>query len=182
LGARVTPAVPAQPVRYLEGHCLAYGNTMPYLPVLDLLRACCGILPSDSPAVMTAHVRLGLQTAGIDPDEGEPYLLPLLGVHTRLDRLAGLSPEMRRAQTFATLRQLLLHSTAWHPLVLAVENLHWIDPTSEAFLAALVESLAGTRCLVLTTYRPGYRPPWMEKSYVAQMVLPPFTSQDSRAA
>ena len=173
LGARVTPTAPAQPVRYLEGHCLAYGQTMPYLPVLDLLRACCGILPSDSPAAMTAHIRLGLQTSGLDPDEGEPSLLPLLGVHTRLDRLAGLSPEMRRARTFATLRQLVLYSPAGHPLVLAVENLHWIDPTSEAFLATLVEGLAGTRCLVLTTYRPGYRPPWMEKSYVTQMVLPP---------
>ena len=103
-----------------------------------------------------------------------------LGVPTGTDRLEGLSPEMRRAQTFATLRQLLPHSMAWHSLVLAVENLHWIDPTSEAFLATLVEGMAGTRCLVLTTYRPGYRPPWMEKSYVTQMVLHPLTAQDSR--
>jgi transcriptional regulator with AAA-type ATPase domain/predicted ATPase len=180
LGARVTPAPAASPVRYLEGHCLAYGSTIPYLPALDLLRSCCGIIPSDSPAAMTEKVRLGLQTAGLDPDEGEPYLLPLLGGHTETDRLAGLSPERRRARTFAMLRQLLLHSTTSQPLVLTVENLHWIDPTSEAFLAGLVEGIAGVHCLVLTTYRPGYRPPWIEKSYVTQMVLHPLTSQDSR--
>src|SRR5262245_62952313 len=109
-----------------------------------------------------------------------PYLLPLLGGHTEEDRLASLSPELRRARTFATLRQLLLPSPASPPHVLAVENLHWIDPTSEAFLAALIEGMAGARCLVLTTYRPGYRPPWIEKSYVTQMVLQPLTSQDSR--
>src|SRR5262245_42349526 len=40
--------------------------------------------------------------------------------------------------------------------------------------------LAGARCLLLTTYRPGYRPPWIKKSYVTQMVLQPLTSQDSR--
>jgi predicted ATPase len=180
LGAEVTPAPPAQPVRYLEGHCLAYGSTMPYLPVLDLLRACCGLASSDSPTAMTEKVRLGLQMVGMAPDEGEPYLLPLLGGHPETDRLASLSPEMRRARTFATLRQLLLHSTVSQPLVLAVGNLHWIDPTSEAFLAALVEGMAGAHCLILTTYRPGYRPPWIEKSYVTHMVLQPLTSQDSR--
>ena len=82
LGARMTPAPAAQPVRYLEGHCLAYGSAMPYLPVLDLLRSCCNIMPSDSPGAMTEKVRLGLQTVGMDPDEGESYLLPLLGGHT----------------------------------------------------------------------------------------------------
>ena len=180
LGAGMTPAPAAQPVRYLEGHCLAYGSAIPYLPVLDLLRSCCGIKPSDSPVAMAEKVRLGLQTAGLDPDEGGLYLLPLLGGHTETDRLASLSPELRRARTFATLRQLLLPSSASPPRVLAVENLHWIDPTSEAFLAALIEGMAGARCLVLTTYRPGYRPPWIEKSYVTQMVLQPLTSQDSR--
>ena len=90
-------------------------------------------------------------TVGMDPDEGESYLLPLLGGHTDTDRLAGLSPELRRARTFATLRQLLLSSTEEHLLVLAVENLHWIDPTSEVFIASLVESMTGARCLVLTT-------------------------------
>jgi tetratricopeptide (TPR) repeat protein len=180
LGAGVTPAPAAPPIRYLEGHCLAYGSAIPYLPVLDLLRACCGIAPSDSPVVMAEKVRLGLQAAGMDPDEGELYLLPFLGGHTETDRLASLSPELRQARTFATLRQLLLPGPASPPRVLAVENLHWIDPTSEAFLAALIEGMAGARCLVLTTYRPGYRPPWIEKSYVTQMVLQPLTSQDSR--
>jgi tetratricopeptide (TPR) repeat protein len=180
LGAGMTPAPVAQPIRYLEGHCLAYGSAIPYLPVLDLLRSCCGIAPSDSPTATAEKVRLGLQTAGLDPGEGGLYLLPLLGGHTETDRLASLSPELRRTQTFATLRQLLLPGPASPPLVLAVENLHWIDPTSEAFLAALIEGMAGARCLVLTTYRPGYRPPWIEKSYVTQMVLQPLTSQDSR--
>jgi predicted ATPase len=153
---------------------------MPYLPVLDLLRAYRSITPSDTTMALTEKVRHGLQTAGLDPDEQEPYLLPLLGVHTSMDRLAGLSPERCRARTFTMLRQLLLPIPASHPLVLAVENLHWIDPTPEAFLAALIEGLAGEQCLVLTTYRPGYRPPWIEKSYVTQVVLHPLTSQDSR--
>jgi predicted ATPase len=50
---------------------------------------------------------------------------------------------VRRSRTFETLAQLFLAGSQRQPLVLAVENLHWIDPTSEAFLALLIERMAG---------------------------------------
>ena len=52
-----------------------------------------------------------------------------------------------------------------------IEDLHWIDKSSEAFLSALVENLAGAPVLLLTTNRPGYSPPWLGKSYVTQLAL-----------
>jgi predicted ATPase len=55
--------------------------------------------------------------------------------------------------------------------VLEVENLHWIDPSSEAVLTALVERLAGTSILLLTTFQPGYQRPWPDKSYASQVAL-----------
>jgi predicted ATPase len=60
-----------------------------------------------------------------------------------------------------------------------VEDLHWSDPTSEEFVASLVEGLPGAALLVLGTYRPGYRPPWLEKSYATQLTVPPLSAQDS---
>ena len=51
------------------------------------------------------------------------------------------------------------------PLVILVEDLHWIDHTSEAYLASLIERLSGAAILLLATYRPGYRPPWLDRSY-----------------
>jgi predicted ATPase len=180
LGAGVKAAAAAPPIMYLEGHCLSYGSAIPYLPVLDLLQSGCGITSLDSTETITEKVRLGLQTTGMDPEEGAPYLLPLLGVETDTERLAGLSPEVIRARTFATLRQMFLNSSQRQPLVIAVENLHWTDQTSEAWFASLIEGAAAARILVLATYRPGYRPPWIEKSYATQMVLQPLSSQDSR--
>jgi predicted ATPase len=64
--------------------------------------------------------------------------------------------------------------------MLAVENLHWIDPTSEDFFTSLVERVAGARLILLLTYRPGYRPPWIEKSFATQIVLPPLSAEASR--
>ena len=170
----------AQAIPSVEGQCLSYGQAIPFGPVLALLRQHCGITEADAPEGVTAKVRLTLQTVGIDPEEGAPYVCQLLGLPVGRERLADLSPEIRKTRTFETLRQLYLASSQQHPLVLAVENLHWIDPTSEAFLASLIESLTGARLFVLFTYRPGYRPPWIDKSYATQMVLPPLSAEDSQ--
>lgn len=168
-----------QRVTYLEGRCLSYGSAIPYLPVLDVLRANCGITETDGPAVIGEKVRLSLQEVGMHPERGMPYLLHLLGGQAGTESVAGMHPETRKAQTLATLLQLSLYSSQRQPLILAIEDVQWIDQTSEDFLTLLADSLAGFSILVLTTYRPGYRPPWLEKSYATQLVLQPLTAPDS---
>jgi predicted ATPase/class 3 adenylate cyclase len=168
-----------KPVTYLEGHCRSHGCTIPYLPVRDLLRQHCGLTATDAPEAIRAKVCQTLQAVGREAEAEAPYLLQLLGVPDGTDRLAMLTPEARKDRTFEVLRQLSLHSSQQRPLVIAIENLHWIDPTSEAYFTSLVEQLAGTAILLLTTFRPGYPPPWMAKSYVTQIALHRLTSEDS---
>jgi predicted ATPase len=62
-----------------------------------------------------------------------------------------------------------------------VENLHWIDATSEEFLASLVGSLGGASIVLVATYRSGYRPAWLDKSYTTQLALPRLDPQESLA-
>jgi predicted ATPase/DNA-binding winged helix-turn-helix (wHTH) protein len=168
-------------VTYVEGHCLSYGNITPYLPVLDLLRHLCGITDADGPETLAAKVHGCLADAGGDLNEDAPYLLQLLGVSEDTERLATLSPQTLKTRTFATLQQLCIQRSRQQPLVLAVEDLHWIDPTSEEWLASLVESLALIPLLLLTTYRPGYRPLWTDKSYATQLALTRLTPEASCA-
>jgi tetratricopeptide (TPR) repeat protein/MoxR-like ATPase len=168
----------SQDVRYVEGRCLPYGSAIPYLPLLDVLRGHCGIVDADSPKAIVEKVRRGLEEVGMDPAEGAPYLLQLLGVRDGTERLAVLSPEAIKARTFETQRQLGLKGSRRRPLVLAIENVHWIDKTSDEYLGALVESLAGAPILLILTYRPGYRPAWIEKSYATQIALQPLTGTD----
>jgi predicted ATPase len=168
-------------VTYVEGHCLSYGNITPYLPVLDLLRHLCGITDADSPETLAAKVHGCLGETGGDLSDDAPYLLQLLGVSEDGERLATLSPQTLKTRTFATLQQLCIQRSRQQPLVLAVEELHWIDPTSEEWLASLVESLALIPLLLLTTYRPGYRPLWTDKSYATQLALTRLTPEASCA-
>jgi predicted ATPase len=166
-------------VTYLEGRCLSYGSARPYLPVLDLLRDHGGITEIDSAEVIMEKVRFGLQEVGMEPDAWAPFFLHLLGLAAETERLTALRPEMLKAWTFETLSQLSLRGSRQRPLILTVEDLQWIDPTSEAFLASLVERIGGAPILLLTTYRPGYRSPWLGKSSATQLVLPPLASEDS---
>jgi tetratricopeptide (TPR) repeat protein len=169
-----------QRVRYAEGQCLAYGSGTPYLPVLDLVRDHCGIVADDRPETRITKLRTSLDQAHLDAESSLPLLLDLLGLPVDADQLGNLSPEARKARTFEAVRQLFLMSSQHSPLVLAVENLHWIDPTSEALLASLVEGLAGAAILVLATVRPGYRPGWLDKSYASQLALHPLGPDESR--
>jgi DNA-binding NtrC family response regulator/predicted ATPase len=167
-----------QHVTCLEGRCLSYGSALPYLPVLDLLRDLCGITEADSVEARMEKVYASLQEVRMLP-EWAPYLLSLLGDQAETERLAAVPPETLKARTFEALRQLILHSSRQQPLMLAVEDLHWIDEISEAFLTSLVEKMGGAALLLLATYRPEYRLPWLGKSYVTQVVLPPLAPQES---
>jgi class 3 adenylate cyclase/tetratricopeptide (TPR) repeat protein/transcriptional regulator with XRE-family HTH domain len=166
-------------VSYLEGRCLSYGGSVPYLPIVDVVRANCGIVEADAPGVVAERVRFGLQEVGLDADGHAPYVLHLLGLGEGASGLRQLSAEAIKARTFETLRAWSLHGSRRRPLIIAIEDLHWIDRTSEEYLASLAESVAGAPVLLLCTWRPGYRPPWSEHSYVTQLALRRLGPRDS---
>jgi transcriptional regulator with AAA-type ATPase domain/tetratricopeptide (TPR) repeat protein len=167
-------------IAWFEGHCLSYGSAVPYLPVITILRRSFHIGESDTPATMARKVRSGLEELGMDPAEWAVYLHHLLGVKQEAERLSVLTPEAIRARTVDALRQMGLRGSRQRPIVFVCEDLQWIDRTSEECLDALLEGTAGASVLSLFTYRPGYRPPWMNKSYATQIALQPLSRGDSQ--
>jgi predicted ATPase len=114
------------------------------------------------------------------PEVWAPSLLELLGVVEDPAALAVLTPQERKQRTFAALQQMSLQGSRKQPLIFEVEDLHWIDPTSEEDLTALVERLPGAAILLLTTYRPGYQSPWLAKAYATQLPLAPLRPPESQ--
>ena len=164
---------------WVEGQCLSYATAIPYLLVLDLLRGRCGIVETDTPEIIADKLRSALHEAGMDCDHDAPLLLHLLGIGPGGDTTALSNPETVKAKAFEILRQLFINSSRSIPLVLLLEDLHWIDKVSDEFLAFLAESVGSARILLLATYRPGYRPPWLDKSYAGQLPLRPLSRADS---
>ena len=164
-----------QPVRYVETHCLAHGTATPYLPIIAMLRAYFELAESDSLEAIVVKIHAGLAALEMDAAVHARNLLPLLGTEAEAD--AG---QQRKAQTFETFRQMAFSLARQQPLVLAVENVHWIDPTSEECLASLAGSVHSAPLLLVMTYRPGYRPPWLGRSYASQLALRPLSVEASR--
>ena len=168
-------------VLFIEGHCLSYGAAIPYLPVLETVRSLFGITDTDTPDLIGAKVEAGVRVLGVGSTDAAAYLLQLLGVRDAGERLAALGAEALQTRTFETLRQVWLTQARRRPVVLALENFHWIDRTSEAFFTSLAEVLAGAAILLVSTSRPGHRVPWMDKSYATQVALGPLAARDASA-
>jgi class 3 adenylate cyclase/tetratricopeptide (TPR) repeat protein len=166
-------------VTWVEGRCVSYGTAIPYWLLLDLLRSNCGIVETDTPEAIIEKVRAGLQEVGMEPERDSPVLLHLLGVKEVGDSPALSNPEAVKAKAFEIFHQLSVKGSRLRPLVLALDDLHWIDKTSEEFLGLLGENAPDSRILLLATYRPGYRPPWGDKSFAGQAPVQPLSRDDS---
>jgi hypothetical protein len=84
-------SLPPGEVTYLAGQCVSYGVGAPFLPILDLVRAACGIADTDALDLVADKVRRTLAALDLDADEWAPFLLHLLGGPAD-DRLAGPEP------------------------------------------------------------------------------------------
>jgi class 3 adenylate cyclase/tetratricopeptide (TPR) repeat protein len=161
--------LPLDGYTYLGGQCLHYGGSMPYLPILDVLRFFLGVKEGELERVI--QDRLKERIFGLDEDLRQiiPPLQELLSLKVEDEEFVKLEPKQKREKTFEALRDLLIRGTRERPLVLAVEDLQWIDKTTEEFLTYMIGWLPRTRILLLLLYRPEYVHQWGSKSYYSMI-------------
>src|SRR5262245_16512360 len=163
---------------WLDGRCQPYGSALAYGPIIEVLKQFFQIAASDSDEEIRGKVRRGLEPLGAALAATAPYVCHLLGVETGEGIPAGLAPEAIKHRTFEALRGIMSETAAHHPLVLAIEDLHWADPTTVEFLTFLLEHIAGARVLLVCTYRPEFICPWARKSYHRVSTLTPLAQSD----
>jgi ABC-type oligopeptide transport system substrate-binding subunit/class 3 adenylate cyclase len=123
----------AQPV-WLEGRCISYGEPLPLWPFRDLLRGWLGVSVEEPELRVRVVLRRRIEELfGARAGEIYPYLGSVLGVTLEPDaaaRVDALSPEALQYRTFEVLGALLARLAEDGPVVCAIEDLHWADPTS----------------------------------------------------
>jgi len=169
----------ADQVTYLEGRCLSYGRAIPYLPILELLRHNAQIAEADDADVVTEKTAAALRELGMSIAEFAPYLLHFFGIHTGTEQLEALTPEAIKARTFEAIRRMALLGSRLRPIIFSVEDLHWVDSTSEECITQLAEVISEARIMLLCTYRPDYSPRWIKSSHASQISLAPLSSRAS---
>jgi class 3 adenylate cyclase len=164
----------------LESACVSYGTATTYLPVIELLRGYFQIEPHDDTRRIREKVSRKLLSLDRSLELALPPLFSLLDVPVEDEPWARLDPPRRRQRTLDALKRLLLREAEVQPLILAFEDLHWIDGGTQALLDGLVESLPTARVLLLVNYRPEYGHAWGSKTYYGQLridALPPASAE-----
>jgi class 3 adenylate cyclase/tetratricopeptide (TPR) repeat protein len=162
----------------LEGRCLSYGASIAYLPLFELVRNSCGIGADDSPDLAATKIELRIKALELDVSLAQ-YLRHAFGLPAGDPGIEGLDPQAIRDHAFDALGALLVAEAGRRPLVVLVEDLHWIDQTSQDFLAEFTGDLPSVPVMLLVTYRPGYSPPWAGKSFSSQLALRPLSAAAS---
>ena len=177
----VSKAIRGKAISHLRGHCLSYTAGIPYFPFIDMIRRASRIEEGDPASVVAEKIRRSLSAVGLDAEENLPWFLHLLGTRDDSQEAEPANPRTLQAQTFAAMRRMVLSASRHSLVVMEIEDLHWMDETSEEFLASLVEEVGGSRILLLLTYRAGYQPRWLQKSYATQIVMRRLSLAQSKA-
>jgi class 3 adenylate cyclase/tetratricopeptide (TPR) repeat protein len=154
---------------YLEGRCLHYGESMAYLPILDILKSYFAVEEGDSESQIKMKLEEKiLSLNGMLQGAIAPFQ-ELLSLHPDDENYQRLEPQQKRDITFEAIRDVLIRISQEKLLVIAVEDLHWIDKTSEEFLDYLIDWLGNSRVLLVLLYRPEYNHRWGSKSYYTKI-------------
>ncbi len=172
-------AVANEEVTFFEGKCLSYGRGVAYHPIIDILKSSFRIEDQESDPDITDKVKRGLSLLGADEASTLPYLLELLSVkESGIDKIL-MSPEARKDRIIGALQRIILKAAERRPLIYAFEDLHWMDKSSEDAARYLMESIPGSRVLMIFTYRPEFVHTWGGKSFHSQVTLNRLSNRES---
>jgi len=167
-------------VTWLEGRCISFGKSIPFLPIIDQLRENFGIQEFDGEPEIIAKIEHGMRRMG-EVEAHIPAMRYLLSVDPGDPAFAAMEAVARRRKLFDAVRALTLRGARLRPLVLAVEDLHWIDSSSEEFLSSLMDAVAAVPLLLILTYRVEYAPPFGSRSFYTTLTLHSLSEAETAA-
>jgi tetratricopeptide (TPR) repeat protein len=172
-------AIANEDVTFLEGRCLSYGRSVAYHPVIDILKSNFDIHEGEGDQEIKEKVKRGLKMMKVDEASTLPYLLELLSVKdSGIDQIS-MSPEAKKDRIIEACRKIVLKGSEVRPLIMAFEDLHWLDKSSEDVLRNHLESIPGAKVFLIFTYRPEFIHTWGAKSYHNQLTLHRLSNRES---
>ncbi len=164
---------------WLEGHCLSFGRSIAFHPLIDLLKRNFRIEEGDTEGTIAEKIERGVLRLGEDLRPILPYLRFLLSVDPGDPAVAAMDPKRRRGEIFDALRRLTLRATEVHPQVVVFEDAHWVDQAMEEYLSFIADSIPTSRALLILAYRTGYAHPLGDRTYHTRIALSALSTAES---
>jgi predicted ATPase/class 3 adenylate cyclase len=166
---------------FYEGRCIHYGKSLSYMPLKDLLKTFFKIEESDSEPQLKEKILLKAGRLDEHLVSDMPFIYELLSLNIEDKTYYNIEPECRRNKMFSTIARLLARESSRQPVIILIEDLQWIDGTSEELIAYLIQKLENSPILFLLSYRPEYSPSWKNQAGYRQIHLNPLSSDSTSA-
>jgi len=166
--------VAAEPQAWLTPcQCSPYHQNTALYPMIDLLeRVALRFEREESPQQKLSKLEGFVVQYGLPLAETVPLLAALLSLPLPADYAPlSVSPEQQKQQTLHALLTILLRIAAQQPVLIVMEDLHWVDPSTLEFLSLLVDQGPTVRILALFTFRPDFSPPWTGRAHLTQVTV-----------
>jgi hypothetical protein len=164
----------------LAGNCSPDGQQTPFLPFIEVVRGSFRIRAGESEKEIAQKLESGLSDLGLQSIRNLGLLLHLLGLSVPDGALSGLDSVLIGLRVRELLQQLLEARCRLSPVIMIIEDLHWIDSASEELLGKTLDSKIKLRLLLVTTHRPEYTPPWRDRPAVTSLSLERLAVGDMR--
>jgi tetratricopeptide (TPR) repeat protein len=164
----------------LTGRSQSYSTGTPYVPVVEILKAYFRLEAHDDAAAIRSKVTEKLLSRDPTLALAVVPVLALLDVPSGDEEWRTLDPLARQQRTIEAIKQIFLQESREQPLLLVVEDLHWVDAATQQFLGRLVSAFPTARIMLLVTSRPGHEHDFDERTYYTPLHLHPLapTSAD----
>jgi class 3 adenylate cyclase/predicted ATPase len=161
----------SEPHTRLRYFCSPQHTDSAFHPIIGQMEHAAGLAHDDTPQakldkldVLLAHTSTSKQDAALF---AELLSLPNDGRYPSLD----LAPQQRRQRTLEALTAQLAGLASQQPVLMVFEDAHWIDPTSLEALNRTVDRIKALPALLIVTFRPEFKAPWVEQSQVTSVTL-----------
>jgi class 3 adenylate cyclase/tetratricopeptide (TPR) repeat protein len=167
--------------RWIEVHASKFHSHTAFYPLIELVERTLDLRTEERLELKLSRISEGIEAAGLAPSEAVPLFSSLLGLPgPGRDAPVPTSAERKRIRTRETLVEWLLALAQPEPIVLVVEDLHWIDPSTLEVLDVLVDRVKRSPVLLLPTFRTNFEPPSWRRTHVTHVTLPPLTPRETR--
>lgn len=164
----------------LSGSCSPDGQQTAFLPFIEVVRGSFRVRAGEAEKDVAQKLEMGLTALGFHSAHNLGLLLNLLGLKIPDGALRGLDGVLIGLRTRELLQQLLKALCRLSPVVMMIEDLHWIDSVSEEVLGKIVDSEDKLSLLLLHTRRPEYTPAWLNRAVVIKLPLEPLPAAHIR--
>ena len=160
--------------RVVFGHCLDYGRSESWLPVSQAVKEAFGLKAGDSVDTIRRTIVDGVENRHPELADKTPFLMDVLGLQNGSDDSPGLTGVAKKVACFDVLRELILAESRLDPLVVVLDDAHWMDPLSREFVEHLAVNIGSARVLIILLFRPEFEPAFADLDHYTPIDLEPF--------